>query len=74
MTAPMVEQEPGSEPDEGAREERNLLTLPEADAAKRASGLWTALDDPFAHYVPVFEKNRLSRKGVRGVRSPRMRG
>ena len=71
MTAPgmLVEsQEAGAEPDEGAREERNLLTLPEADAAKRAAGLWTALDDPFAHYVPVFEKNRLSRKGVRGVR------
>ena len=41
MTAPgmLVEsQEAGAEPDEGAREERNLLTLPEADAAKRAAG------------------------------------
>jgi hypothetical protein len=54
--------------DEEAGGPQDLLTLPEPVAAKRAAGLWTALDDPFAWYVPTFERNRLSRKGIRGVR------
>lgn len=70
MTAPArldMEQDPDAE-QEAPDSPQDLLTLPEEEAAKRAAGLWNALDEPFAWYVPVFERNRLSRKGVRGVR------
>ena len=71
MTAPTVDpmaDAPDAPDTPEAEAPRDLLTLPEPEAAKRADRLWTALDDPFAHYVPIFERNRLSRKGVRGVR------
>lgn len=45
-----------------------LLTLPEPKAAKMADKLWSALDDAMAVRTPRWERNRLARKGVRGVR------
>ncbi|BAH38867.1 MAG TPA: hypothetical protein DGD08_08550 [Gemmatimonas aurantiaca] len=47
---------------------QDLLTLPEKTAAKRLSALWDALEDPMRQRVPKWERNRLSRRGIRGVR------
>lgn len=45
-----------------------LATLDDAKAAKMTAGLWNALDDAMAVRTPRWERNRLSRKGHRGVR------
>ena len=45
-----------------------LLRVPPKRAAKMAARLWTALDGPMAELTPYWERNRLVRKGYRGIR------
>lgn len=63
-------EEPAEEREEekAVRTDGPLLTLPERQAAKMGARLWTALDDAMAVRTPRWERNRLARKGVRGVR------
>lgn len=62
-----IENEPSTEIEEEIGSS-DLLSVDEQECARRLSAMWTALDEPMQMRIPTWERNRLSRRGVRGVR------